>query len=96
MIGLDGSTATTATARPARRTSAISAATSVDLPEPGGPVIPTRWARPARRVEPAQRDLGRRGPVLDRRQEPGERASVAGQRGVGELLPAGGRVAGPP
>ena len=25
----------------------MSAATRVDLPDPGGPVIPTRWARPA-------------------------------------------------
>ena len=37
----------TATARPAARTSAMSAETSVDLPAPGGPVMPTRWARPA-------------------------------------------------
>ena len=42
MIGLDGSTAMTATGRPAARTSAINAATRVDLPDPGGPVIPTR------------------------------------------------------
>ena len=47
MIGDDGSTATTATVRPASRSSAISAATSVDLPAPGGPVIPTRCAPPA-------------------------------------------------
>ena len=47
MIGEDGSTATTATVRPALRSSAMSAATSVDLPAPGGPVIPTRWAPPA-------------------------------------------------
>ena len=47
MIGLDGSTAMTATERSAARTSAIRAATSVDFPDPGGPVIPTRCARPA-------------------------------------------------
>ena len=47
MIGLDGSTAITATVRPALRTSAISDATSVDFPAPGGPVIPTRCAVPA-------------------------------------------------
>jgi hypothetical protein len=47
VIGDEGSTATTATARPALRTSPMRAATSVDLPAPGGPVIPTRWARPA-------------------------------------------------
>jgi hypothetical protein len=47
VIGLDGSTAMTPTVRPASRTSAMSAATSVDLPAPGGPVIPTRCARPA-------------------------------------------------
>ncbi len=47
MIGDDGSTATTATVRPDARTSPIRAATSVLLPAPGAPVIPTRWARPA-------------------------------------------------
>ena len=47
VIGDDGSTAMTATERPARRSSAISAATRVDLPAPGGPVIPTRCAAPA-------------------------------------------------
>ena len=47
VIGLDGSTAMTATVRPARRTSPSRAATRVDLPEPGGPVMPTRCARPA-------------------------------------------------
>src|SRR6187200_948451 len=47
VIGLDGSTATTPTDRPAALTRSISDATSVDLPEPGGPVIPTRCARPA-------------------------------------------------
>jgi hypothetical protein len=47
VIGEDGSTATTATVRPALRSSAINAATSVDLPAPGGPVIPTRCAAPA-------------------------------------------------
>src|SRR6185369_4955780 len=47
VIGDDGSTATTATARPALRTSPISAETSVDLPAPGGPVIPTTCAPPA-------------------------------------------------
>src|SRR3954452_18465527 len=49
VIGDDGSTATTATLRPRSRNSAMSAATSVDFPAPGGPVIPTRCARPARR-----------------------------------------------
>jgi predicted aconitase with swiveling domain len=47
VIGDDGSTATTATARPAVRSAPIIVATSVDLPAPGGPVIPTRWARSA-------------------------------------------------
>src|SRR5258705_7682376 len=47
VIGDDGSTAMTATDRPAPRSSAIRAATSVDLPAPGGPVMPTRWADPA-------------------------------------------------
>ncbi|MCZ7554671.1 MAG: hypothetical protein M5U05_19180 [Anaerolineales bacterium] len=47
VIGLDGSTATTPTARPASRALAMIAETRVDLPDPGGPVMPTRWARPA-------------------------------------------------
>jgi len=47
VIGDDGSTAMTATDRPTRRSSAIRAATRVDFPAPGGPVIPTRWADPA-------------------------------------------------
>src|SRR5262245_37087038 len=38
----------TATGREARRSSPMTAATSVDLPAPGGPVIPTVCARPAR------------------------------------------------
>src|ERR1035437_3723435 len=46
-MGLDGSTATTATGRPARRSSAMSDATSVLLPAPGGPVMPINWACPA-------------------------------------------------
>src|SRR5258706_1501410 len=36
----------TPTERPRSRASAMRAETSVDLPEPGGPVIPTRWAGP--------------------------------------------------
>ena len=47
VIGLEGSTATTPTERPAARTRSIREATSVDFPEPGGPVMPTRCARPA-------------------------------------------------
>ena len=79
MIGDDGSTATTATVRPAARSSAISAATSVDLPAPGGPVIPTRWAAPAERIQAAQRVLGDGGVVLDGGQQPREGAPVAGR-----------------
>ncbi len=48
VIGEDGSTATTAAVRPASRSAARSDATSVDLPAPGGPVMPTRCAAPAR------------------------------------------------
>ena len=48
VIGDDGSTAMTATDRPPARSSPMSAATSVLLPAPGAPVIPTRCARPAR------------------------------------------------
>ena len=79
VIGEDGSTATTATVRPAARAArAISAATSVDLPAPGGPVIPTRCAPPASGYRRRRRVLGDRRVVLDRGQEPGERPAVAG------------------
>ncbi len=47
VIGDDGSTAITATVRPCSRSAAMSVATSVDLPAPGGPVMPMRWAAPA-------------------------------------------------
>ena len=79
MIGLDGSTATTATVRPAARSSPIRAATSVDLPAPGGPVMPDEMGVPGPRVELAQGRLGDRRPVLDRGQQPGQRAAVAGE-----------------
>jgi hypothetical protein len=39
--GLDGSTAMMPTVRPARRISIVSRSTSVLLPEPGAPVMPT-------------------------------------------------------
>src|SRR5262245_4906910 len=45
--GLDGSIATIATRRPLLRIDAASLATSVDLPLPGTPVMPTTCARPA-------------------------------------------------
>src|SRR5579872_2219732 len=44
--GLVGSTATTPTRRPSRRIVPTSAAISVLLPAPGGPVTPTTYARP--------------------------------------------------
>ena len=44
--GLVGSTATMATVRPRLRSWLASLSTSVDLPAPGGPVMPTTWARP--------------------------------------------------
>src|SRR5439155_1350088 len=40
----DGSTASTATERPSARQARTSSLSSVDLPAPGGPVIPTMWA----------------------------------------------------
>src|SRR5436309_878189 len=46
--GLLGSTATTPTVLPPRRSDAVQTSTSVLLPTPGGPVTPIRYARPAR------------------------------------------------
>jgi hypothetical protein len=47
VIGLEGSMARTATARPSARATRTSAAASVDLPLPGGPVTPTTCPCPA-------------------------------------------------
>src|SRR6266545_2994156 len=59
--GLVGSTATTATRSPACRYVVTRRSTRVDFPAPGGPVIPTRRARPrsgwtsaSRRSKPAR------------------------------------------
>ena len=85
VIGDDGSTATTATDRPAARTSPISAATSVDLPAPGGPVIPTMCAPPGQRVEPRGAPAPRR--ASGSRPRSGAAPAPAGRRatrGVGE------------
>ena len=46
--GLDGSTATMPTLSPRSRIRRASLPTSVDLPLPGTPVMPTTCARPAR------------------------------------------------
>src|SRR5688500_4824105 len=46
--GLVASTATTATVCPRCRQACTSRSARVDFPAPGGPVIPTRWARPSR------------------------------------------------
>ena len=46
--GLDGSTAMIPTDSPSPRSKVVSRSTSVDLPAPGGPVIPSTWARPVR------------------------------------------------
>ena len=48
LIGLDGSIAITAIAWPCASQAPSSASTSVDLPLPGTPVMPTTQARPAR------------------------------------------------
>ena len=48
LIGLDGSMATTAIVWPCASQRPSSASTSVDLPLPGTPVMPTTQARPAR------------------------------------------------
>src|SRR5213594_2351607 len=44
--GLEGSTAMMATRSPSARRRVVSLSTSVDLPAPGGPVMPSTWARP--------------------------------------------------
>ena len=82
MIGLDGSTAITATGRPAARAAPMSAATSVDLPGARRPGDPDEVGLAGHRVEPAQRGLGHGRAILDGRQEPGEGEPIAAERRV--------------
>ena len=51
----------------------------------GRPGDPDEVRAPGRRVEPPQRGLGDRGPVLDRGQEPRQGEPVAGDGGIGQL-----------
>ena len=55
------------------------------MPEPGGPVIPTRCALPATGYRRRSAASASRRPVLDCRQEPGQRPPVAGHRRFGQL-----------
>src|SRR5450759_3093624 len=107
VIGLDGSTATTATGRPARRSSAINAATSVLLPAPGGPVIPMSWARPAsgyrRRRAASASDVRFSTAVSSRERDRRSPARAASQRAPASVVAAvsvaaisAGPVATPP
>ena len=75
----------------------MSDATSVDLPAPGGPVMPDEVRGACPRVEVAHRVLGELGVVLDGGQEPRQGPSVTGPGGVGERarpLARGGRHRG--
>ena len=84
MIGLEGSTAITPTARPRARTAAMSADTSVDLPGAGRSGDPDEVGLAGHRVEPAQGGLRHGRAILDGRQDPGEREPVPGQCRVDE------------
>src|SRR5664280_2251658 len=107
VIGLDGSTATTATGRPARRSSAINAATRVLLPAPGGPVIPMSCARPAsgyrRRRAASASDVRFSTSVSSRERDRRSPARAASQSAPASLVAAAsvaatsaGPVAAPP
>ena len=85
MIGLDGSTATTATVRPAAADLGDQRRDEGRLARAGRPGDPDQVRPPGRRVEPAHGRLGDRRPVLDRGQQPGQRAAIARHRGVGQL-----------
>ena len=70
------------------------AATSVDLPAPGGPGDADEVGAAGGRVQAAHRVFGDGAAVLDRGQEPGERPTVAGDGRIGKLGRARGRVRG--
>ncbi len=84
--GLVGSTATTATVCPWARSAATSRSVSVDLPAPGGPVMPIRWARPRLRMQRAEERLEPLPAVFDHRngacQGGGLARAETGEQGV--------------
>ena len=84
--GLDGSTEITPTVCSAARIRRTSAAIRLDLPTPGGPVIPTTYARARLRVHLAHELVRERVAVLDERDRPGERAPVTLAHSRGERL----------
>ena len=80
--GEDGSTASTPTRLPARRSAATSALVEVDLPTPGEPVMPMTWAVPGvrRQRRPSPRAAAARRPRPARSAAPPRRASPARAR----------------
>ena len=86
--GLDGSTATTPTVRPAARAAAIRRSTRVLLPAPGGPVMPMVQARsgrgPSRRISASAAGPPRSTTLMAR----------ASARGVSNYVRLGGTLAG--
>ena len=84
VIGDDGSTATTATVRPAVRELRDERGDERRLARAGRPGDPDEVRAAGQRVEAAQRGLGDGRAVLDGGQQPGERAPVAGAGGVGQ------------
>ena len=84
MIGLDGSTAMTATGRAGRPHLGDQRGDERRLARAGRPGDPDEVGAAGERVQPPHGRLGDRRPVLDRGQEPCQRQSVAAERGVGE------------
>ena len=79
VIGDDGSTATTATARPASADLADQGRDERRLARARRPGDPDEVGAAGERVQLAQRRLGDRRPVLDRGQEPGQGSPIAGR-----------------
>src|SRR5436853_431478 len=89
--GLLGSIASTPTSSPDPRTRPMSLSVSVDLPEPGAPVIPTVYAPPVLRYRRPTASLwsaGRMASMASR--TPASRSSVSVSVSVGMCSPLGG------
>ncbi len=96
MNGLVGSTARMPTVSPRLRQSLAKRSTSVLLPAPGGPVMPTTRALPVCGVEAADQLALAFAAVLDERDGAGEGARLALQQARHEVVQEGAELTAVP